>query len=356
MGVMKSTDFIKKAKEIATNYKTLYIYGCFGAPMNTRNKQRYSNNYSYNKQPARTKKIMAASSDTFGFDCVCLIKGILWGWNGNVNATYGGAYYASNGVPDTDAGGMMNYCTNVTTNFKNIVPGELVYMPGHIGIYIGDGLAVECTPIWKDGVQITVVGNIGKKSGYNTRTWTKHGKCKFIDYVNPEPKPAITPTVLRDASKDQLITNMEMNVRLGIETTSESLGVVPKGSIYNYYDMKQGRASKWYAITPDKSQWIAGVNNNGTKYCDIKPKEQPAPTPTPEPPKPTPEPTGLKVGDKVQIIGTGNGSSYGDSNTAYGIGWTREILKIWENRPYPYQVGNNTGTTGFYKENALKKI
>ena len=41
---MKSTDFINKAKEIATKYKTLYVYGCFGAPLNATNKKRYSNN------------------------------------------------------------------------------------------------------------------------------------------------------------------------------------------------------------------------------------------------------------------------------------------------------------------------
>ena len=32
--------------------------------------------------------------------------------------------------------------------------------------------------------------------------------------------------------------------------------------------------------------------------------------------EPKPQPTGLQVGDRVKITGTGNGSSYGDSNTA----------------------------------------
>ena len=82
--VMNSTDFINKAKDIANNYKTLYVMGCFGAPMNATNKKRYANNNSYNKN--RATMINNATSDTFGFDCVCLIKGILWGWNGNVNA------------------------------------------------------------------------------------------------------------------------------------------------------------------------------------------------------------------------------------------------------------------------------
>lgn len=73
-------------------------------------------------------------------------------------------------------------------------------------------------------------------------------------------------------------------------------------------------------------------------------------------PQPTPQPTDkLKVGDKVIIKKTGNGSSYGTSNTAYGIGWKREILAIYEGRKYPYQIGNKYGTTGFYQENALEK-
>lgn len=31
-----------------------------------------------------------------------------------------------------------------------------------------------------------MVSNIGKKSGYNAHTWTKHGKSKFLDYSKPK--------------------------------------------------------------------------------------------------------------------------------------------------------------------------
>lgn len=193
MAIMTNTEFVQKARDIATKYKTLYVMGCFGAPMNATNKARYCKNHSFNKQASRTNKIKSASADTFGFDCVCLIKAILWGWNGNTSKTYGGAYYKTNGVPDVDAKAMLhNYCTNISTNFSNIVPGELVWMEGHIGIYIGDGLAVECTPKWNDKVQITAVGNIGSKPGYNTRTWTKHGKSKFISYTNTSNSTTVT--------------------------------------------------------------------------------------------------------------------------------------------------------------------
>lgn len=73
-------------------------------------------------------------------------------------------------------------------------------------------------------------------------------------------------------------------------------------------------------------------------------------------PEPKPVTKELKVGDKVRIKGYGNGSSYGDSNRAGGIGWTREILKIYKGRKYPYRVGNSKGTTGFYKADALEKL
>ena len=187
--VMTAESFVKKAKDIANNYKTLYVLGCFGAPMTESAKNYYTRKNTYNK--SRSKIINAASSDTFGFDCVNLLKGIFWGWNGDKNKTYGGAKYASNGVPDVNANEMFDkYCTDKSSNFKNIEVGEFLWMEGHIGVYIGNGLAVECTPIWKNKVQITAVGNIGKKSGYNTRTWKKHGKSIFLDYTKKsEPKP-----------------------------------------------------------------------------------------------------------------------------------------------------------------------
>lgn len=63
----------------------------------------------------------------------------------------------------------------------------------------------------------------------------------------------------------------------------------------------------------------------------------------------------LEVGDKVEIVGTGNGQANGKGKTAYGIGWTREILGIYDGE-FPYRVGSGRGTTGFYKKEALKKL
>ena len=182
--VMTNTEFVRRLKDAATNHKTLYVMGCFGAPMTAANKKRYTSNHSYNKQAARTAMINAASADTFGFDCVCLIKGILWGWYGDKNKIYGGASYTSNGVPDIGADSMIKVCSEVSTDFSKLVPGEAVWMEGHIGVYVGDGLAVECTPKWANKVQITACNC--SKSGYNRRNWTKHGKLPYVQYVTEE--------------------------------------------------------------------------------------------------------------------------------------------------------------------------
>ena len=201
--MMTNIELANKLKDIAKNYKTLYVMGCFGAPMTAANKKRYTQNHEYNRQPARTAMINAASADTFGFDCVCLLKGVLWGWKGDKNAVYGGATYASNGVPDIGADNMIKVCKNLSTDFSKIEIGEAVWMEGHIGVYVGDGLAVECTPRWSNKVQITACNR--NVSGYNRRNWTKHGKLPYIKYVSGTETPTTPSSGIRgiDVSKWQ---------------------------------------------------------------------------------------------------------------------------------------------------------
>lgn len=179
--ITTAAQLAQRAIDVAKNYKTLYVMGCFGAPMNSANKTRYCKNHSYNMNATRQAMIKAASADTFGFDCVCLIKGLLWGWNGDTSKTYGGAGYACNGVPDIGADSMIKVCKEVSPDFSKIEVGEAVWMEGHIGIYVGNGLAVECTPKWDNNVQITACNC--SKSGYNRRNWTKHGKLPYVSYT-----------------------------------------------------------------------------------------------------------------------------------------------------------------------------
>lgn len=67
--------------------------------------------------------------------------------------------------------------------------------------------------------------------------------------------------------------------------------------------------------------------------------------------------TKLQVGDKVEIIAKGNSRKDGKGKTSGGIGYKRQILKIFPTYAYPYQVGNAKGVvTGYYTAKALKRL
>lgn len=194
--IKTAADLAAACRHVADHFKTLYVMGCFGAPMTDTNKARYCTNHPYNQREERKTMIRAADAETFGFDCVNLIKGLLWGWDGDKTARYGGAKYSCNGVPDIGADSMIEECVDISTNFSTIEIGEAVWLKGHIGIYIGDGLAVECSPKWGNGVQITACNR--DVPGYNRRNWTKHGKLPYVSY---EPAETTDPIFKSPAEK-----------------------------------------------------------------------------------------------------------------------------------------------------------
>lgn len=208
MSIKTAKELAAACEDVARNYKTLYVYGCFGAPMTAANKARYC---ADPKNESRIALIQAASADTFGFDCVCLIKGLLWGWNGDASKIYGGASYISNGVPDINADQMIQVCRDVSTDFSTVLVGEAVWMSGHIGVYIGNGLAVECTPKWDNRVQISAVGNIGAKAGCHSRKWTKHGKIPYVTYEteNLEGECEVKVSVLKKGAKGEQVKALQ---------------------------------------------------------------------------------------------------------------------------------------------------
>ena len=173
-------------------------------------------------------------------------------------------------------------------------------------------------------------GRWGLNSNYRPRGFIVNPNYPY----NPAPKPAPTPS-------DKFNIGDKVVINGALYTSSNAAS--PAGSISNKVTnitRKNPGSAHPYNTTGDLG-WM--------DESSIRKAEEPTP-------QPAPQPTGLQVGDRVKIVGTGNGSSYGDSNTAYGIGWTREILKIYSGRKFPYQVGNSTGTTGFYPESSLEKL
>lgn len=155
---MKVNDFIKKLNHIL-NLKTTY-YSVSGG--------------SWAKW----------NGVAWNFDCVILIKAVLWGWNENKAHAHGGANYLSNGVYDDDANNILKRCSDVSSDFSKIEVGELLWMPGHVGIYIGNGEVIECTAAWDRKVLKSSIDSTGRRSknGSCVGYWIRHGKLNYIDY------------------------------------------------------------------------------------------------------------------------------------------------------------------------------
>ena len=305
---------IKTAKELVAacldavnNFKTLYVLSCFGAPMNEKNKARYAK-----ADPKRAAEIMAADADTFGFDCVCFVKGLMWGWKGDPDQVYGGAAYKSNGIPDIGADQLIKQCIDVSEDFSTIQPGEYVWLPGHCGIYVGDGLAAEATFEPVSGVQLQAVLPMGVKTGYPATGWVKHGKLPWISYeAEPEETDIYTYRVIvdnlpsKEAAEDlvQHLAGMEIIARMEVS------GVLEKAPL------------------------------------------EPAPTPT----EPAWEP---KEGDVVQFKG---GTQYGSANSKDGSWRPAGLAKITKTAPgklHPWHLVKmgTQGPYGWVDRDSFEKI
>ena len=203
---MKSNDFASKLYSIATSKKTVYAWGMFGSPISSSIVSGKAKQYPEWYTDAKIKGVFAplygSNPPTWGFDCVGLIKAVLWGWKGDISKSYGGATYCSNGVPDVSADTMIGKCSEVSTDFSNISIGEFLWVKGHCGIYIGNGQVVESTPAWKNGVQVTSL---------KARNWLKHGKLPWVEYSDKEVNNTVSIelSVLQKGSKGKQVKTLQ---------------------------------------------------------------------------------------------------------------------------------------------------
>lgn len=176
--LFKNHEYIAKLLYIYNNFLTYYAWGAFGAPANKKNQNRYN--------------VPDAPTEAFLFDCSGFAyKAIPWGWTGDPKRTYGGATYKK--IPELETADIISICTYSSSDFSDILPGEVLYMKGHVGIYLGDGKAIECTSKWDNCVLISQVTNI--ESTLNLpykRKWLRHGRLPFIEYVEVDIKPEYT--------------------------------------------------------------------------------------------------------------------------------------------------------------------
>ena len=140
-----------------------YWYGTFGQiateTLHRSKKQQYPSYYTASDFPSQYGKQV--------FDCIGLIKAYLW--CDSIDDTTP-AYNSSE-----DWGADTTYARCVEKGAISTMPelpGALVFMSGHVGVYIGDGYVVEAR-----GHNYGVV-----KTKLSARAWKTWGKHPLIDY------------------------------------------------------------------------------------------------------------------------------------------------------------------------------
>lgn len=146
-----------------------YWMGTFGQiatyALYTYNKGRLPEHYTANDFPSQFGQRV--------HDCIGLVKGYLWSDGPDAPPVY----CAEPCRTDHSADSMLAACKEKgpISNLPEI-PGVLVFMPEHVGVYIGGGWVIEAR-----GHAYGVV-----QTRLQDRPWKYWGKCPYIDYIEEE--------------------------------------------------------------------------------------------------------------------------------------------------------------------------
>ena len=120
-------------------------------------------------------------------DCAGLVKGYLW------TDETGKVVY--NAAQDISANGMRTACkTKGEMATLPDVPGTLVFYPGHVGVYIGNGEVIEAR-----GRRYGVC-----KTRLAERSWQTWGYCPFITYETAKTVEIPLPVLKKGAKGDSV--------------------------------------------------------------------------------------------------------------------------------------------------------
>ena len=143
---MLANDICRKAREIASK-KTTYVKKCPGLALTQANKLRYTGLDPFNTR--NSKKIFAVSDDTLGYDEFTFFSEVT-------------------GIKSDDLKNVIANCTDISKDFSNILPGEIVFGNDRFGIFVGGHDVVAVNNL---GVGMTIIEG-----------WASHGKLPGVDY------------------------------------------------------------------------------------------------------------------------------------------------------------------------------
>lgn len=120
------------------------------------------------------------------------------------------------------------------------LPGVLVYMPGHVGVYIGNGEVIESAG--------TAYGVVKSKLpvSYTGGRWTHWYQCPYIEYKDTNTEESV---------KEEIAVGSKVKIAAGAHYTN---GVaVPSSVLTGTYTVQQLSTSKKEALLREIFSWIS---------------------------------------------------------------------------------------------------
>lgn len=153
-------------------------------------------------------------------DCLGFVHTMVNGFSGNKSVPGGGAVLDSFVLMSDESTTLYKYCYDISENFADIVPGELLYMDTHVGLWVGDREpfqdgrifnTCECTPKWGGGCLLSYTDDYGirynHKGGASGGRWYKHGKFNRVEYL-----PEKTEYPVADAVTPYTVLNVVVDI------------------------------------------------------------------------------------------------------------------------------------------------
>jgi hypothetical protein len=179
MKILKTNlDFVAYLKEVATK-NTVYMWGEFGRLVTSNTirekKVQYPDHYD-NERVSYFESLI--NKNYYAYDCAGLIKSYWMSNYGESDVKYLPRY-------DLDAYGITVGNASLKGDVKDIpnIPGLLLYMEGHCGVYIGDGKVIECTS--NERISGIKYGKVCY-SNINDRAWLYYTKSRWLNYLTTD--------------------------------------------------------------------------------------------------------------------------------------------------------------------------
>ena len=222
------------------------------------------------------------------FDCVGLLKAYCMGVRDNYEADVKSGIAKYIGEYDKSADGWLSECTNGSYTIRNLkglytgnncaagtidtmpdTPGISVHLPGHVGIYVGNGMVIDCR-----GKSSSARNKLGLPGGVvktplSSMKWTHWGKA-----------PWFNDSIIQNTTQETGGINMEyilkdtMNIRKTPNGTD--IGDVPKGTKIGALDIKNDKGKDWaYIVYTSGGKTINGWVCVAPEFADKVEVQQP---------------------------------------------------------------------------------